>query len=263
MDEKLLMQNLQRIILLQRMISQAIIFYLKDNLKDNEIYRERSYGIFALGIRNGAYAFNDNLDLLVNYIKNIGTEVDKIVDFYEKNEKFWVFPQYLSFKKSQNCRDFIIRFINKYSSFNIDILDNIFYKNKNVNDIEVLNQCRYEEFMNYIDKSIVNKINSKDKKNGDIILYKKKGENKIIHVGFVYDKKNGTSLSKSGFDFFYIWPEDTFYPTEFFEKIYVRVNDSQFQTNFESKLIPSIDAMKLNKKKLKKYIEKILKLKRD
>ena len=179
------LENFKKIRDIEKILVQIILYnILEKNQKENP--RPLLESIFSVRMVVGESSLNVlNMDKnkLKKIVRDRKTYISNILDFYEKNE-IWMFPIYLSIEKSPTCYGFVLRILNKYSSYNLK---------EPIMPGDKKNKTFETKFYEYITTLEKNKILYEIKKErdielGDLIIYCKNNI-EYFHIGLVYNSK--------------------------------------------------------------------------
>lgn len=230
-------------------VSQIIMEFNYSQYQNNSAFNESYNKINIVAEELGCKLnFEHDLDFLA-YLNKNKKNIENILDFY-KSKNIWVFPQFISARKSLLCTGFVFRILNKYSKFKFD--ENIMFSSSD--GVEYSKQF-YDFFINLVKENIFIEIDIKKAQIGDIIIYSNH-DNHFEHIGFVYNS-DLSILSKHGHSYIYLSPINSIgFRSWDLVKIF-RLNDDNFQNNFQNKFIPVIEKMKLDKDELFEYVNKL------
>jgi hypothetical protein len=241
-----------RIIEMESLVSQVLGRILLDKYEFDKKFIQRYNCIFIVAKQLGMEIKTLTKKEYIEFIKEYKDKIKMALEFYEQND-IWIFPQFISAEKSLVCSGFVFRVLEKYSKF--DFENNVMFSGDSELDYT-------EEFFEFVENLIKNKIflevSKRDYKIGDIVVYSS-DDSRIEHIGFIYTN-NMEILSKNGHSFLYIAPINSFFPIKNNKFRVLRINDEKYYENFKNNFMPVIEKMKLNKKELLDYVEKIINL---
>ena len=241
-----------RIIEMESIVSQVLAKILLNKYEFDKKFIQRYNCIFIVAEQLGMEIKTLTNEEYIEFIREYKDKIKIALEFYEQNN-IWVFPQFISAEKSLVCSGFVFRILEKYSKFKFE--NNVMFRGDSELDFT---QEFFEFINNLIKNNIFIEVSKRDYKIGDVVVYSRnKGE--VQHIGFIYSK-DMEILSKNGHSFLYIAPINSFLPIKNNNIKVLRVNDEKYYDNFKNKFIPIIEKMKLNKKELVDYVDKIINL---